>query len=280
MYILDTRGFVSRNNNCFLNCLIMAMFFYKKSPFYDIKKFPNNRSRIIHKCIIDVMEHVKRDGYPDLTFFRKVLPSYMQHGQQDATETFDNIMKLLNYEPIKTCVFRENKDSNGKVVQGKKIIQNNSYIFLNNNGEENIKPIQELFYPTKWEDLGIDQRNWAHNDKDKPMYRYTRTRFKEMLGKTLIFVVNRSAGQNRRHTNRVETPLVIQSNGVDFVRHGVILHLGGSIHFGHYILVLYDKEEYYVYNDMNGSKIKDNPINYKKVRELIERNSIMYFYYS
>lgn len=278
-FIIETKGFISTNNNCFLNCLIMAMFVYKKSPFYTLKNFSNKKSKIFHNCLLNIMKSIGNNKQYDITFIRKILPLHMQYGQQDATETFDNIMKFLEYEPIKTIIIRENKSIKDKIVESSSITHKNSYICLNNNGEDNITPIEDLFYPKHWEDLGNNISNWVKDDKNKPKYRFTRTKVKEMTGDVLIFTINRSSGQNKRHSNRVKTPYMIQNENDVFFRTCIILHLGSNIHFGHYILVICDKNNYYVYNDMSNITINKNEINYKKIQETIERNSIMYFYY-
>ncbi len=256
------------------------MFGYILSPFYNIKQFPSEDSRSIYNCFIRIVESLTKDQHPDISFMRRILPPEMRYGQQDTTETFDTIMKLLHFEPMKVSIIRENKiNTQGKTHKGKPSIQNNSYIFLDNNGEENINPIENLFYPSKWDDLGEQPINWVQDKNNKPLYRYTRTRIQEVVGDCLIFVVNRSSDPYKKHSNRIKSPIKIQNGDKQYFRFATILHFGSSINFGHYVLIIYDQQKHYMYNDMSNIKIINNVIDYKKMIDKIERNSIMFFYY-
>lgn len=279
-FLLNTRGCMNSNSNCFLNCLILAMFGYSLSPFYNIKKFPSEDSRSIYNCLLRIVESLTKDHYPDITFMRNILPSDMRHGQQDTTETFDTIMKILNFEPMKVSSVRENKITpQGTIFAKTPMNQNLSYIFLDNTGEENINLVENLFFPKQWEDLGPLSSNWVQDDNDKPLYRYTRTRIKEIIGDCLIFVINRSSSSYKRHSNVIKSPISIQNGNKTYFRFATVLHLGSSINFGHYVLILYDNEKHYIYNDMSNTKIVNNVIDYTHMKDSIERNSIMLFYY-
>ena len=136
---------MNTSSNCFLNCVVMAMFGYTGSPFYNINKFTDEGSEIIYKCFRKIIKHVVRDEHPDLSVMRNVLPLEMRFGQQDCLETFDTFMKVLNFEPMTTIVVRESKNSGGNLYTGKSMVQRVSYINLDNNGEDNTDLIKNLF---------------------------------------------------------------------------------------------------------------------------------------
>lgn len=273
-YLFNTRGCINSNNNCFLNCLIIAMFGYRLSPFYKVSNFKDGDPLYVY--LISIVDSISKDKYPDITEIRKILPKDMQFGQQDSTETFDSFMKLLHFEPMTLKMAMEKK---GKKITINSFEQNVSYVFLNNNGKDGITPIEDLFYPPSWDDLGTDKNNWIKNKHDQPTYRYTRTRIKEFKGDCLIFIINRSKDQYNRHSNNVKTPFTIENNGRFFFRFATLLHIGSTINFGHYITILCDRKNHYIYDDSSGKKILNNRINYEKNSDFIEKNSIMYFYY-
>ena len=174
MFLINTRGLNNTSSNCFLNCLVMAMFGYSKSPFYTINSFPDKDSETIYKCFRKIIDNVIEDNYPDISFMRNALPIEMRYGQQDCLETFDTFMKIFSFEPMKIKMVRESKNKSGKTFKGKSIIQNISYLTLNNNGDENADPVKELFYPSEWEDLGPNPNSWVQDKKDIPSFRWTR----------------------------------------------------------------------------------------------------------
>jgi hypothetical protein len=282
-FILNTKGCINMNNNCFLNCLILAMFGYTKSPFYKLKKFKNEDSKLVFNCFLKIIGHVKKNQYPDISIMRNILPMEMRYGQQDSSETFDQFMKILNFEPMKVWTVREskNKKTKDENFKGNLSVRNVSYITLDNDGSENYKPIKFLFYPEKWEDLGSSPNNWVQDDNDNPKYRYTRQKIKEITGNCLIFNVNRGMDVYNRHKNRIVTPITIENGNKKFFRFAIILHLSSGINYGHYVLVLFDGNKHYLYDDMNNKKIINCPINFENDDniEYIERNSVMYFYY-
>ena len=179
---------------------------------------------------------------------------------------------------MKITTVRESKNDKSIHIS-KPIIQNMSYIFLNNNGKNNINPIKDLFYPREWDDLGLSPKNWLKNDKNIPKYRFIRNKIVEICGDCLIFVINRSAGSHVRHSNNVKSPGIIQNGMRIYFRFAIILHISSGIDYGHYVLIMFDGKNYYIYYDMLCKRIIDNQIDYKQYNDFIEKNSIMFFYY-
>lgn len=277
-FLLDTRGMRNVNNNCFINCLIMAMFGYSKSPFYTIEKLDKNACKL-YNIFKKIVNHVRKDLYPDISILRNFLPDEMRQGQQDSIETLDYFMKILKFEPTRVTMVRQASNDKKNIVQTSKNSHSLPYIMLDNCGEEDKNLIEEQFYPKNWDDLGPSRDGWLTDSNDVPKYRYTRTCIKNVEGDCLIFVVNRAASSYKRHSNKLKSPIILKNGGRDFFRFATILHLSSSIDFGHYITIIFDGTEHYVYNDMNETKIKKCKLDYSNMKESIERNSIMYFYY-
>jgi hypothetical protein len=267
--LLNTRGFKGVNNNCFLNCLVIALFCYNKSPFYSVLK-DTKLKEIIIQMINDLL--------PDLTPLRNSFPDSLKYGQQDFLETFDYFMKYLGYEPMEITIRRESKNE-GDIYYGSKISRNVSYINLDNTGKEDIDPIKDLFFPEEWEDLGLCRDNYVQNASNEPEYRFTRNRLLSVKGDCLIFYVNRGHSNYRRHRNKIKIPLFIDNGKKSYFRFASVMHISTNTEYGHYVLVLFDKENHYKYDDSLGVKIINNKIDYDSNKEFIERNSVMYFYY-
>ena len=108
--ILDTRGFRGINNNCFINTLMVSMFCYRKSPFFSIK-IKNEKQGYLYNYMMNLVYQMENNAIPDCTPLRRVLLREMQYGQQDTSETYDYLMKLLEFEPItittKKCYRKE-----------------------------------------------------------------------------------------------------------------------------------------------------------------------------
>jgi hypothetical protein len=284
-FLFNTRGCVNIGSNCFMNCLIMSMFGYNQSPFYSIPPV-NPNIEIIIKYLMDIIVKITNDKYPDISNLRNILPREMRRGQQDTTETFDLLMKILKFEPIKVKSNREYNHSNEDNTQKLHVSSSEeslSYISLGNSGNDNYNPINELFNPIQWDDFGIDTKNWAHGEFNVPTYRYSRSRMHSFSGNCLIFTLNRSIDSVRKHRNRIISPRTIKNGNGTYFRFAVILHLSSGMDYGHYITILSDKENnHFVYDDSSGKKIIDCKFDYdySSNRELVERNSIMYFYYT
>jgi hypothetical protein len=288
-YLFNSRGCVNAGSNCFMNCLIMSMFGYNQSPFYKIKPI-NPNVEIINKYLLEIVRKMTLDLYPDTSNLRNLLPKEMRYGQQDTTETFDLIMKVLQFEPISIKSKREYTHNINNINNVINIVSSNistgekaSYITLGNTGVDGYNPINELFNPTQWDDIGSISSNWAHGNFDTPTYRYTRSRMHSLKGECLVFILNRASGVNQKHHNRILAPNKIKNGNDMFFRFAIILHLSSGTEHGHYITILSDKcGNYYVYDDSSGRKIIDCKFDFMQPRnqELIERNSIMYFYYN
>ena len=60
----------------------------------------------------------------------------------------------------------------------------------------------------------------------------------------------------------------------------MVLHLSSGTDFGHYVLVLFDGNKYYIYDDSINKKINENIFDYTpQNRKIIDTNAVMYFYY-
>lgn len=281
MFLFDTRGLRNVSSNCFLNCLFMSMFGYLKSPFYSV--FDNkNLSKDLRMIFLDLIRDVNEDEYPDISPIRELLPNEMQYGQQDCSETFDELMKILKYDPMVVIKKKEYKDSNGSKKYLKKEEMRVPYVNLYNNGKENYNPLRELFFSKSWEDLGSDPSNWVNDDSGNPRYRYMRERTIDIYGDCLVFCINRCKDMYNKYDNKVLLPLSIEGEEGTYKLFSIILHTSkNTIHYGHYITVLSNMEdEMYIYDDMSGVSIKDNRIdNLKDFMEFIQTSCVMAFYY-
>lgn len=279
--LLDTRGFRGVNNNCFINCLMFTMFGYSKSPFFNIKQFPNKNSEIIFNFMMNLVSELYRDNLPDCTKLRNILPDNLKYGQQDASETYDFLMNLLNFEPIVYYTKMSYKTNNNivKTIPPKK--HKGAYINVANDGTENYKLADNTFFG-KYEDLGINKDNWIKDDNGNPIYRYLANYISHVEGDTIPIIINRTNPIGQKYRNRVIIPDYIDINNEKYFRFGTILHIGNNnINHGHYITILWDgHDSHYKFDDsINHNKIKNNRIDYKSYKETIQRNCVMIFYY-
>lgn len=277
MYIFNTTGFRNVNNNCFLNCLLISMFGYEKSPFFKMNHINGNKM-IVFNYIMELIRNLKDDKKPDATYLRNIFPNEIKYGQQDTSETFDFFMKYFDFQPI--CIqykkIYKTEDGNEKKIIEKQ--QNVSYINVDNdNSDFNI--IEKLFAPS-WIDLG-EHSNWIHDDNNKPTFKFMKTKIYKLEGETLVFSINRADNFGRKLTNRIICPKNLKISNKTYFRFAMILHNNSNndINYGHYNVILSDRNgNDYIYDDNKQSKIHSNKV-HSNNREYIERNCTLVFYF-
>lgn len=269
----DTMGFVNTGNNCFINCLIISMFGYTHSPFNNVKTVTKN-SHIIYEYIQTRMKKLLDGEMVDLSNIRNILPANMKFGQQDILETYEVLIEIIGYNPMIYCTQRHLETENNKIKLNKPILTKTGYVQLDNSGEDNLKPI-DLFFNPILEDLG--QNNIIKDDNVE--YRYTKNIPTEIESECLVFSINRTSGFDKKLNNIILLPNFINIGNNVFFKFSTVVHLGSSSNSGHYILVMYDGVNHCIYNDNSQSVIKNNVIDYEKSKDVIERNSVMVFYF-
>ena len=204
----------------------------------------------------------------------------MQYGQQDASETYDIFMKLLKYEPFSITTQKEYKTPDGITKISKPEKQDISYITIENDGKDNYSIVDNIFRG-KWEDLGPNTENWVRCDKtNKQTYRFMKSSVTKMNGNCVVMVINRGNKFTGKYINEVNIPDYIDIGNTKYFRFAVISHVGSlHIHSGHYITILWDNEEYYIFDDMNPGEISQYKLSYSQQRQITRKTGVMLFYF-
>jgi len=254
-------------NSCYLDSLIVAMYGYNDSPFL---KFLNDETpirRSLKTCL---------NNNNSSQVVRSVLPKKFGRSQQDPGETYNIILNDFKYDPMTITKIRQVKKVNSEKIYKKKSTKENSCCFtIDNTGKDTT--FDEIKNPL-WEILSDE--NLIHDSKNNPVYNRTRNLIFFTKADCLIFYFNRCQNVIQKFTNKLEMPWNLESNNNKYFCFAVIVHIGKYTLGGHYITVLYDGyNNYYVYDDMSvptTSKLTYN----NKIKEFIERNGVMYFYYT
>lgn len=274
--IRTIRGFRSTNNNCFINCLMMAMFAYKYSPFFDKDKFKNKNSEIVYNYIVGLMEKIWDGESPDCNVLRRVLPRDLQWGQQDVTETYSHLATLLELSPTRVTYSKTFGTDGSNTSKTVTVSQKVPYIQIDNANKQ--MKLSDHFEGS-WEDMG-PKENWIKDDNNIPQYRYMKQSITRLKGDIVVMSINRTSW-DRKYDNRVSLPDIIQIGDKKLHLMSVIIHISsGTIHSGHYIAVLKDdNNQQYVYDDHNDGPIGNYPLG-ESQREFVERNWVMCFYFT
>lgn len=258
------------------------MFCYSSSPFFNLDSVSGSEKNELLRCMKYIVYLIVKDNLPDCTILRNFLPVGIRYGQQDVSETYDIFMKNLGFEPITIYTEKHYKRESGEIRKNKPTKQMLPYITIWNNGESDYSIVDNIF-KGEWEDLGSDSSNWVkpeEKETSKVGYRFIKTSITKMKGDCVVFVINRSNPSGVKYTNNVHIPDYIEIGGNKYFRFSVILHISnGSIHHGHYISVLWNLEEYYIFDDMNTGVISKYTIDYDRQKELTRKNSVMVFFY-
>jgi hypothetical protein len=313
--LFNVKGFINSSNSCFMDTVLMSMYCYKNSPFFDFFKkdwdFTTEKSDEINFSITDndilFRKEIKKNMIKMLkdifeenknvnaSLLRSITENYfkwkngsvsndLQFGQNDPTEFYDRIVKIFNFNPIVIITVRQSRiENSNKIIKEKKVKEKMAYINIEND-ETDFDGLQRLINP-EWVDLGEDKSNWKHNNKNISTYRYTRNVVSSLEGKgCLVFYLNRTSfreGRLYKCKNKVTMPIYINLNNRKFFLFSYIIHLspGNIASGGHYITLFYDTKEYFIYDDMSGKEISDCKIEESKIKKLKDENTIMYFYY-
>lgn len=220
------------------------------------------------------MKNLLNGEVVDLSNIRNLLPQNMKYGQQDILETYEIIIELIGYDPMIYCTQRHLETENNKIKLSNSVLSKTGYVQLDNSGEDNLKPV-DLFFNPILEDLSPN--NLIKDDNI--LYRYTKNTPTTIESECLVFSINRTSGFGKKLNNTIVLPNFINIGKNVYFKFSTVVHLGSSSECGHYILVLYDGVNHCIYNDNSRSVIKNNVIDYEKSKEVIERNSVMVFYF-
>lgn len=318
-FLFEINGFCNSNNSCFIDTVLLSMFCYRNSPFFNFLEdnwdFNSEQLDEINKNITDkdiifrkeikkrLIENLKTvfqtEEQVTTNVLRSMIENYfkwkngsisndLQFGQNDPTEFYDRVVKIFNFNPIVVTSIRQSKIQNSdKIIKEKPIEEKMAYINIDND-ETEFDGLNKLVNP-EWTDLGEEKANWKHNKKDKPTYRYTRKVISSLKGNgCLVFYLNRTTVKFHNQgaylckcTNKVTMPIYIDLNNRKFFLFAYIIHLSPKniAHGGHYITLFYDTKNYFIYDDMNRNKISECKIQKDKIEKLRDENTIMYFYY-
>jgi hypothetical protein len=275
-FIINNRGFRGTNNNCFINCLMVAMFCYTGSPYLNIK--PPQPSMPFYIYMLNLIEQMSRDMVPDCTPLRRILPPHMQMGQQDSSETYDHLMKVLKFDPITISTQNYYKTETGEIKENSLVKLKVPYINVANDGTPNFSVVNHTF-KGQWEDLGENKDNWIKGNGEIGVYRYIKTSIVRMKGDCVVMLINRT-NSDKRYTNSVSVPDYIDIGDEKYFRFAVVVHMGsGSIHYGHYITVIWDTKEYYIFDDTSGGKINSQKLTHEQQENIVKKHCVMVFYY-
>lgn len=316
LFLLDVKGILNTNSSCYMDTVLMSMYGYRKSPFFDFLddnwNFNNKNhkdeinDKIISKEDIQVRNEIKRilkisiqkvinNENIQCSELRKIIEKFfmwkgissnnMMSGQQDTNEFYDRIVKIFNFNPIEIINVRQSKVSEkSKIIKEKPVTEKMAYISIPNDGTS-FDGIDKILTPD-WEDLGENKSNWKHNSKNKPHYRFTRNRIQSIIpNNCLVFHVNRISYRQSRQginvyktQNKISMPTFLKFGKHKYFLFSCIVHIG-NINGGHYISFFFDGNHYYVYDDLNPQIIRSTKIEKSKIDEFREKNGVMYFYY-
>lgn len=256
MNILN-KGPINSGTDCFMNATLYAMFGYSGSIFHEYLKNETPLQQEITKVLSNCP--CRSDS------IRKLLPSHLRFGQQDASEFLDFVCKDLKIEPMTITTIRQVKKNGNSDILKKGITKRKvSFITIENLGKD--MSLDDLLEP-EWEKLDTP----LNNNKGVPTYSLTRNLlFFNAIDRCFIFYFNRTVP--KKMTNKIDMPLFINN---EYFLFAIVVHMGSSREYGHYVTIIYDTKRYFIYNDLNGGNVE--PYNYDP--DFVLRNGVLFFYY-
>lgn len=265
-FLLHSKGPSYENNNCFVDSIITAMFFYTLSPFF-LMECDNDYCSELKDILCDL---VNNEDITTTKFRQKNCSDYMKGGQQDASEFLTDVLKKIDFVPplinLKEHVFVFNK---GTLIH-RPNDHEEDFITLNINQEENQpKPINDYLNSSKMEERTIEGVHQFIN-------------YEIISADCLIFNIIRYNNNKEKIKKTINTPRTITINGVTYFRAAVVCHNGTTIDSGHYTTLFWDGKDkgYYKYDDMKNDKpLGKNKMEKKSYEKRINKDGVLFFYY-
>lgn len=280
-FLVDKEWFANRNDSCFANSVIVSMFSYGDSPFYKFIHSGNKLKPILIRAIhFSKTSCELRKAIQDESESRE----YQLSGQHDPCEFLDNFLKVFNYEPISIKFVRQSLSGDRKkIVRSRKESQTLRYIPISNDQEHILDVIGD---DPSWTDLGPDQSNWKENKESVKMFRWTRNVITKLKGTCLIFHYNRIRfGQHQNGNlypyisdNILKMATLLSVDRYEYFLQSCVA-FEGSMNCGHYFVILTDRVNWYVYDDLTSPNPSKTIIPKKVARRYIMTKGILFFYY-
>ena len=285
-FILHTKGISVGLNDCFMDSVLIAMFIYHSSPFFD--GFERCKNKEICVVLDKIRCNVLSGNTQNIRNLRDCLNINLKgNDQQDAQEFLTYLFSFINFEkPMlqikETNVYLRDIDED-KITKTTNSIEDTNYIMLNLGESKN--PIHDYLNNSEWEELDID--DYVRNKEDLPFYnkkKETKEIYKINYN-CIIFYINRIKWIQEEQKSivsksEIESPEFIYFGDSTYFRCAVVCHLGKTPRSGHYITIIFDGYKYYKFNDLDTTTtIYNNEITNEKGNEIISKNGVFFFYY-
>jgi hypothetical protein len=273
------------NNSCFLDSLLVALFHFKNKDIYnkfftksiinsfgndDLKKLGNNIQNELYNIYLKINNKGSNSEEKYCSLFRKLLDRYYNiyikinktykiffNSNDNWKNTQIDVFELLTFLSI-IFNFKNNKDN--KILEGTNLYYSNFVIdvpshYLFGNKRIDISDI----VPLKIESFSLDDDNKFINSKGELVTSYKKTY--EVL-KSLSFVIiqiYRNIGSNNKLKTKIDYPdtIKLKENTKELELKSIIIHIGDSTNYGHYIALIKRNNIWYEYNDMQGVTLID-----------------------
>lgn len=259
------------NSSCYADCVLFSMFSYSHSPYFKyVEKFKTLKLVLSSKLnTLQIINEVNEK------YLKKFPNCDVLSGQQDCSEFYDRLVKLMEFDPCTIYNTRYVKKNEEKVklsVNKEKC----SFIPLSIDFDN----FNDFFNNDQWIDMGEDRSNWIKNE-DK-VFRYTRNSLSKIDGDCFVFYMNRiipnKNGTLYKTTKKFIANSELSINNEDYFLQSCIIHMG-SIYSGHYMVICTDHINWYVYDDMCNKEVQSNKISSISAKTLMNKFGIMFFYF-
>lgn len=277
------KGWENSGNSCYMDVIIFSLFyrpteFIKKYILKDDDDVERNRLRDIFRRIKNTdncgeMKRWIRENY------NEDYPKFYNNNQHEALEFMQYIFSIFGLNGLKSVgtVIEYNKRYG---VKTQKDIRWHEWNKIIDRRASNIYVIPYL-------DLKKPNRNLIKYLENKIMTYPIEAKYKKCfincseemnkiikMSSIMIFGLQR---ENPITKKVIHYKVKIPEKIGQLELYGAVLHLGSSINYGHYILIMKIKDEWYLYDDLN----KDGDfekISIKKYKDRIEKMGVIFFY--
>lgn len=282
----------NEKNSCYLDSLLVALFNFKNKEIYDlffnsiINDFNNKKLKelgnLIKKELLNIYSFINKstNDFIYCSLLRKHLQDYyniyiqlfpkekiLYSSNDNWIDTQNDVYELLN---LLSIIFNFKSKKMIKILDGDNKIYSNFIIEI---------PAYELFrkkniniediFPLKIETYNLDDNNKFINPKGELVNNYDKKREYIKTKSFIYFQIYRNIGSHDKLKTSINYPeeIKIKENLKNLKIKSLIIHLGDSTNYGHYITLIKRKDIWYKYDDMESSisKISNYKINkYKK----------------
>jgi ubiquitin C-terminal hydrolase len=201
------------------------------------------------------MDMSQHDSHEFLINLMEILDDELKNEYKDNPISIlniplNNLMSTIFDTTVSSIIYSEETDEKSKTNIGEKILS------LPIPKKEDVSLDDCLEYYTQIEKLTGDSQ-WRSNKEDKLVDAYKRLYLKS-LPKYLLIQLKRFtffSSSNKNNTS-IDIPINLDIRNNSYQLRGIIYHMG-SANGGHYVAIIYHKNEWYLCDDSNISKIND-----------------------